>query len=102
MAARNDGRGVPPEDIGNHARITLIKVKRLFLYMAERHQHPWLAQIQTARITPGTGKRVLIKHGVLDPQYQITVPPKTPETPEHSENGIGETSAGTDQIMTVS
>lgn len=58
---------------------TNIKVKRLFLYVADHHQHPWLEQIQTSRMTLGTGKRVLVKHGVLDPQYQITVPPKIME-----------------------
>ncbi|MCP4405643.1 MAG: hypothetical protein GY801_51115 [bacterium] len=53
---------------------TNIKVKRVFLYMAEQHNHPWFRQIQIAGIGLGTGKRVIVKHGILDTQYQITVP----------------------------
>lgn len=51
-----------------------VKVKRLFFYFADRHQHPWLAQIDKSVVDLGAGKRVLIKGGKLDQQYQITVP----------------------------
>jgi hypothetical protein len=51
-----------------------IKVKRLFFWFAERHQHTWLQQIDRAGINLGTGKRMLVKGGKLDPKYLITVP----------------------------
>jgi hypothetical protein len=56
-----------------------IKVKRLFLWFAERHQHPWLQKLDRQHLTIdsgslGKGKRVLVKGGKLDPKYLITVP----------------------------
>jgi Transcriptional regulator, AbiEi antitoxin N-terminal domain/Transcriptional regulator, AbiEi antitoxin, Type IV TA system len=51
-----------------------VKVKRLFFWFAERHKPPWLKQIDRASIDLGTGKRMLVKGGKLDPKYLITVP----------------------------
>jgi hypothetical protein len=51
-----------------------IKVKRLFFWFAERHRHTWLKKLNPADIDLGTGKRVLVKDGRLDPKYLITVP----------------------------
>lgn len=51
-----------------------VKVKRLFLWFAERHGHAWLAQIDQTRIDLGSGKRSLVKGGRLDPKFLITVP----------------------------
>jgi len=51
-----------------------VKVKRLFFWFAERHQPTWLKQIDRALVDLGTGKRMLVKGGKLDPQYLITVP----------------------------
>lgn len=51
-----------------------IKVKRLFFWFAERHQHPWFKQIDRTIINLGVGKRMLVKGGKLDPKYLITVP----------------------------
>lgn len=51
-----------------------IKVKRLFFFFADRHQHCWLKRINRQTIDLGKGKRVLVKDGKLDTQYQITVP----------------------------
>ena len=53
-----------------------IKVKRLFLYLAEKISLPWVKEIQTNRIDLGSGKRVIIKNGVLNKKYQITVQPE--------------------------
>lgn len=50
-----------------------IKVKRLFLYFAEKHEHQWFGQLKINRINLGTGKRVVVKNGILDKKYQITV-----------------------------
>jgi hypothetical protein len=51
-----------------------IKVKRMFLFMAEKHEHAWFTQLSLDRIYLGKGKRVIVKNGVLDTKYQITIP----------------------------
>lgn len=51
-----------------------IKVKRLFFWFADRHRQPWLNQLDRKKIDLGTGKRMLVKGGTLDPKYHITVP----------------------------
>lgn len=51
-----------------------VKVKRLFFFFADRHQHPWLKRLDKTTIDFGTGKRMLVKDGRLDPTYLITVP----------------------------
>ncbi|MDT8321242.1 MAG: type IV toxin-antitoxin system AbiEi family antitoxin domain-containing protein [Xanthomonadales bacterium] len=51
-----------------------IKVKRLFLFFADRHNHAWLQRINHEDIDLGKGKRMLVKGGKFDPTYQITVP----------------------------
>jgi len=51
-----------------------VKVKRLFLWFAERHNPPWLKAISPKKIDLGAGKRMLVRGGILDPKYQITVP----------------------------
>jgi hypothetical protein len=51
-----------------------IKVKRLFFFFADRHNHAWLKRLDKSQIDLGKGKRVLVKGGRLDPVYQITVP----------------------------
>lgn len=51
-----------------------IKVKRLFFFFADRHDHRWLHKINRKEIDLGKGKRLLVKGGTLDSTYQITVP----------------------------
>lgn len=51
-----------------------VKVKRLFLWFAERHGHSWLDRLDRDGIDLGKGKRMLVRGGKLDPKYQITVP----------------------------
>jgi hypothetical protein len=51
-----------------------IKVKRLFLYLAEKIGHEWFNYLNLSRINLGTGKRRVISNGVLNDKYQITVP----------------------------
>lgn len=51
-----------------------VKVKRLFFFFAERHQHRWLDHINRKKIDLGKGKRMLVKGGKLDTKYQIMVP----------------------------
>lgn len=51
-----------------------VKVKRLFLWFAERHDHAWLKALHREAIDLGHGKRMLVRGGHLDPKYNITVP----------------------------
>ena len=51
-----------------------VKVKRLFLCLAEKIGHDWLNYIELSKVSLGTGKRSFLKNGVLDKKYQITVP----------------------------
>ncbi|MFA5297608.1 MAG: type IV toxin-antitoxin system AbiEi family antitoxin domain-containing protein [Lutibacter sp.] len=51
-----------------------IKVKRLFLYMAEKAQHDWFNYINLEKIDLGKGKRSLVKNGVYIAKYHITIP----------------------------
>ncbi len=53
---------------------TSIKVKRLFLHLAEHTNHPWYNKIDQSKISLGNGKRVIFKNGVLDKKFKITVP----------------------------
>jgi len=51
-----------------------VKVKRLFLYMAEKAGHAWLRYLDLNRIDLGSGKRAIVKNGVYNSKYQITLP----------------------------
>lgn len=51
-----------------------IKVKRLFLYMAEKAGHSWFKQLDPKKVDLGKGKRSLVKDGVLIHKYGITIP----------------------------
>lgn len=51
-----------------------VKVKRLFFYFTDRHRHAWRGKLDISRVDLGSGKRVLVKGGKLDPRYNITVP----------------------------
>ena len=51
-----------------------IKAKRLFLWLASRHQHAWLKYLTAEHYELGSGKRVIAERGRLEPTWQITVP----------------------------
>jgi len=51
-----------------------VKVKRLFLWLAERHRHAWFDRLDLAQVDLGKGKRSLVPGGRLDAKYGITVP----------------------------
>lgn len=51
-----------------------IKAKRLFCWLADRHQHGWWKKLDYQNFELGAGKRVVQKSGRLDTRYQITVP----------------------------
>ncbi|OOW67563.1 hypothetical protein Xmlh_16665 [Xanthomonas axonopodis pv. melhusii] len=51
-----------------------VKAKRLFLALADRHRHAWLAHVPLDGVDLGRGKRALVPGGRLHPTYQITLP----------------------------
>lgn len=51
-----------------------LKVKRLFMYLAEKNGHRWVEKLDLTKVTFGTGKRMIVLGGRLDPRYRITVP----------------------------
>jgi len=51
-----------------------IKVKRLFLYFAEKAGHSWFKYIDIKKIDLGSGNRSLVRDGVLVSKYQLVVP----------------------------
>ena len=51
-----------------------VKVKRLFLYLAEKAGHNWFNFIDLKKVDLGSGKRSVVEGGVYVPKYQITVP----------------------------
>lgn len=53
---------------------TSVKVKRLFLYMAEKAGHQWYEYLDISKIDLGKGKRSISPGGVFNPNYQITIP----------------------------
>jgi len=51
-----------------------VKVKRLFLFMAENQEHAWLSKVDLSKVDLGKGKRMIVSNGRYDPKYRITVP----------------------------
>ena len=50
-----------------------VKVKRLFMVLAERLDWPWVKELNLKKINFGKGKRVLQSGGKLHPKYLITL-----------------------------
>lgn len=50
------------------------RVKRMFLYMAEKASHYWFEELDTGKIDLGVGKLQLVKNGVFNAKYSITIP----------------------------
>lgn len=53
---------------------TSVKVKRMFLYMAEKARHRWFDKLDLSRISLGSGTRSFMKGGVKIPAYDIVIP----------------------------
>ncbi|MBN2664821.1 MAG: type IV toxin-antitoxin system AbiEi family antitoxin [Bacteroidales bacterium] len=51
-----------------------IKVKRLFLFMAQKAGHDWFFRLDRHRINLGKGKQQLVKNGVYLSDFLITIP----------------------------
>ena len=50
------------------------RVKRVFLYMAEKAGHYWFDMLNIDKINLGTSKQQLVENGVYIKKYRITVP----------------------------
>ena len=50
------------------------KVKRLFLYFAEKVNHSWFKYLDINKIDLGVGKRSLVECGVLVSKYKLVLP----------------------------
>ena len=55
---------------------TSVKVKRLFLYFSEVSNHTWFKYLDIDKINLGSGKRSVVKDGMYNEKYSITVPKK--------------------------
>ena len=53
---------------------TSVKVKRLFLFLAEKANHSWVKHLDNQKIDLGSGKRSIVKNGVYNSRYKITIP----------------------------
>ena len=51
-----------------------VKVKRLFLVLAERHAHAWFSHLEPDKLDLGSGKRMLVRGGKLHSKYLLTLP----------------------------
>ncbi|TYP93996.1 transcriptional regulator with AbiEi antitoxin N-terminal domain [Fodinibius salinus] len=51
-----------------------VRSKRLFMYLAEHHDHSWFKRLDPSKIDFGKGKREIIKGGKLNKKYKIVVP----------------------------
>jgi len=51
-----------------------IKVKRLFLYMANKAGHAWHKRLDQSKFDLGNGSRTITKGGVYVSELQIIVP----------------------------
>jgi hypothetical protein len=66
---------LPPKQVQHLLeQCSSIKTKRLFLYFAEKAGHVWFKHLDISRIQLGTGKRSIVKNGVLNSKYRITLP----------------------------
>lgn len=61
---------------------TSVKVKRLFLYLADKSGHEWFNHLHIDRIDLGQGNRALVSNGVYISKYKLMVP-KELEVDEH-------------------
>lgn len=53
---------------------TSVKVKRLFLYMANKAQHQWLSFVDQKKIDVGKGDRSIVKGGLYNSDFHISIP----------------------------
>lgn len=66
---------LPPKLVQNLLEnFSSIKVKRLFLFLAEHMGHKWFKYLDLEKIDLGSGARSVFKDSVFNAKYQITIP----------------------------
>ena len=51
-----------------------VKVKRLFLLMSKKANHQWGQFLNLSSVNLGHGDRSIVKNGIYDPAFRITIP----------------------------
>ncbi len=51
-----------------------VKVKRLFMLLAEACNHAWVKKLDLSKVNFGKGKRMIVKGGQFSPRYNMYVP----------------------------
>ena len=51
-----------------------VKVKRLFMFLAEACNHAWVKKLDLSKVDFGKGKRMIVKGGQFNPRYNVYVP----------------------------
>jgi hypothetical protein len=51
-----------------------VKVNRLVLFMIEENQNKIFKELELSKVMLGSGKRSIVKGGIYNPKYKITVP----------------------------
>jgi Transcriptional regulator, AbiEi antitoxin, Type IV TA system/Transcriptional regulator, AbiEi antitoxin N-terminal domain len=51
-----------------------IKVKRLFLFLGSHYSYPWMEKLDRSGVDLGKGKRLIVRGGCYNREFQITVP----------------------------
>jgi predicted nucleotidyltransferase len=51
-----------------------VKVKRLFMFLAEACNHAWVKKLDLSKVDFGKGKRMLVRNGKFNSKYNIYVP----------------------------
>ena len=72
MEGMNDLRSESVQDLLENC--SSVKVKRLFLYLAEKLDHPWTEFVDLSNVDLGSGTRSLVKNGTYIGKYRIIVP----------------------------
>ena len=55
-------------------RSSAVQTNRIFLFLANYYAHQWTKRLDETKIELGSGKRQVIKGGVYNERYQITIP----------------------------
>lgn len=72
MESLNNPRPIEVQTLLENCRS--VKVKRVFLYLAEKARHKWVEYLNLNKINLGSGKRSIVRGGVYANKYRITVP----------------------------
>lgn len=51
-----------------------VQANRIFLFLSSHYNHQWAKYLDETKIELGSGKRQVVKNGVYDERYQITIP----------------------------